>query len=61
MLTKNLHYVMQLLFVSQIVMVGNVFHSMKSNFFSPDIVGVLNTKHLILKQILASMLVWENK
>lgn len=61
MLTKNLHYVMQLLFVSQIVMEGNDFHSMKDNFFFPDTVGVLNTKHLILKQILASMLIWENK
>lgn len=40
-------------------MLGNDFHSMKSNFFA-DIVIMLNTKHLFLKQILANMLSCEN-
>lgn len=51
---------MQLLFISQIVMVGNDFHSIKT-IFSPGTAAMLNTKHLILKQILTSMLIWENK
>lgn len=45
---------MQLLFLSQIVRLGDDFHSMKSNFFA-DIVVMLNTKHLFLKQSLANI------
>lgn len=47
-------------FLSQIVMLGGDFCSMKF-FFLTDTVVLLNTKHLFLKQVLANMLIWENK